>query len=176
MNPTHALRTLLAERLGRTAGRWPRELFGDAVDASPQSSSLRQALRQRSDGITVTREPDLNGEAYYVARTPDGGFAGHVSVLTDAKTGVRYPEDIMVRPDLLRRGIATDLMAAVRGDFGDIAPSSLTDDGRALWTSIGPAAPNAGPRGNGSTLAGLAALPASALTLRELLRDRYEAA
>ena len=42
MNPTRLLRSLLSERLGQTAGRWPREMFGE-MDAP----TLRQAIAER---------------------------------------------------------------------------------------------------------------------------------
>lgn len=63
---------------------------------------------------------------------------------------------------------------SLRGRAG-ISDNYLVFDPSNVVSRFGraPDAPNAGPRGNGSTLAGLAALPPGALTLRELLRDRY---
>ncbi len=108
---------------------------GDDMISPPLTSLDAGPAGARSSPYSVTREEDVDGVAYYVARTDDGGFAGHVSVLRDPRTGEFYPEDIMVRPDLLRQGIGTELMRAVERDFGAISPSTMTDDGRALWAA-----------------------------------------
>jgi len=42
VNPTRVLLSLLAERLGQTAGRWPRQLFGGA-----EAPTLREAIAAR---------------------------------------------------------------------------------------------------------------------------------
>jgi len=71
LNPTRILRSLLAERLGQTAGRWPRELFGEA-----NAPTLRQAIAERMTSPAPRPPSPIEAMEPRLADMPDAGSGG----------------------------------------------------------------------------------------------------
>jgi DNA-binding transcriptional ArsR family regulator len=88
VNPTRVLLSLLAERLGQTAGRWPRQLFGGA-----EAPTLREAIAARVEPRLMAPDAGQFGDRPLrvfhgtpeefspegiraLTQSPDGGSAG----------------------------------------------------------------------------------------------------
>lgn len=173
---------LLAERLARTAGRWPRSIFG-AVDentarlaraedlgfdtsriyyhgtkgdfrAFEPSRGSAESFVGLMDGGAGKRQRATYGPGVYVSRTPDraNDFAG---------VWDESPEGGNVVPIFIRRGRFKPTI----GNEGRVVDPR---DVRSIFARFDPAKAN-----SAELLAGLGVgLPVSAVTLREALRSR----
>lgn len=177
---------LLAERLARTAGRWPRSIFG-AMDenaarlaraeemgfdtsriyyhgtkadfpAFEPSRNSSDSFIGLMDGGAGKRQRATYGPGVYVSRTPDraNDFAG---------VWDEVPEGGNVVPIFIRKGKFKPTI----GNEGRVVDPR---DVRSIFARFDPA-----KAGSSELLAGLAVgLPVSAVTLREALRARSERA
>lgn len=174
----------LAERLARTAGRWPRSIFG-AVDenaarlaraeelgfdtsriyyhgtksdfpAFKPSRNSADSFVGLMDGGAGKRQRATYGPGVYVSRTPDraNDFAG---------VWDEVPEGGNVVPIFIRKGRFKPTI----GNEGRVVDPK---DVRSIFARFDPA-----KAGSAELLAGLAiGLPISAVVLREALRNRAE--
>lgn len=174
----------LAERLARTAGRWPRSIFG-AVDenaarlaraeelgfdtsriyyhgtksdfpAFKPSRNSADSFVGLMDGGAGKRQRATYGPGVYVSRTPDraNDFAG---------VWDETPEGGNVIPVFIRRG-------KFKRTINNEGRVERPEDVRSVFARFDPA-----KAGSAELLAGLSVgLPISAVTLREALRQRAE--
>lgn len=173
---------LLAQRLARTAGRWPRSFFGQMDEnaarlaraeelgfdtsrifyhgtksdfpAFQPSRNSADSFVGLMDGGAGKRQRATYGPGVYVSRTPDraNDFAG---------TWDEIPEGGNVVPIFVRRGRFKPTI----GKEGRVVDPR---DVRSIFARFDPS-----KAGSAELLAGLAVgLPVSAVTLREALRSR----
>jgi len=154
---------LLAERLARTAGRWPRAMFGAADENAARLARAEELGFDTSRIYYHGTKADIPafqpsratyGPGVYVSRTPDraNDFAG---------VWDEVPDGGNVIPIFIRKGRFKPTI----GNEGRVVDPR---DVRSIFARFDPA-----KAGSAELLAGLTVgLPISAVTLRQALRDR----
>lgn len=155
---------LLAERLARTAGRWPRSFFGELDE------NAARLARAEAQGFDTSRVWYHGTQSAFPSFRPQRGAYGRgVYVTRDLAKADAYAnkgvhsraEGANVIPVYLRRGKSSPTLPNDRLAYDP-------RDVRSIFARFDPSKAD-----SAELLAGLAAgLPVSAVTLREALRSR----
>lgn len=125
MNPTRILRSLLAERLGQTAGRWPRELFGEM-----EAPTLRQAIAERMTSPAPRAASPIETLEPRLADGPDAG-APVTSNASTAPDGGASGAGNAYREQLRAEGFNVDepVYHGTNADFEHFDPARASGQG-----------------------------------------------